>query len=111
MRDLPQHLYSDTPPRADLRAPQVARAYRWHCCKAACQWNYLFYLEEDVTLAMANAERLGAGLGAVCVGDVESLHAILNPAYNDHTARVGGTKPGATALEREAEVLLLALEW
>ena len=42
-------LYLDTPPRANLRAAEVARAYRLHRCKAACQLNYLFYLEEDVT--------------------------------------------------------------
>ena len=90
MRDLLRDLYSDTPPRADLRAAEVARAYRLHCCKAACQSNYLFYLEEDVTLAVANAARLGVGLGAVCADVVESLNAILKRAYNDHTARGGG---------------------
>ena len=48
MQDLLRDFYSDTPPRADLRAAEVARAYRLHCCKAACQSNYLFYLEKDV---------------------------------------------------------------
>ena len=66
MRDLLRDLYLDTPPSADLRAAEVARAYRLHCCKAACQSNYLFYLEEDVTLAVTNAARLGVSLGAVC---------------------------------------------
>ena len=45
MRDVIRNLYCDTPPRADLRAAEVARAYRRHCCKAACQSNYLFYLD------------------------------------------------------------------
>ena len=40
MRDLLRDLYSDTPPRADLQAAEVARAYRLNCCKAACQSNY-----------------------------------------------------------------------
>ena len=31
MRDLLRNLYSDTPPPADLRAGDVARAYRLHC--------------------------------------------------------------------------------
>ena len=83
-------LYSDTPPHADLRAAGVAQVYRLHCCKAGCQLNYLFYLEEGVTLAVANAARLGVGFGAVCADVVESLNAILKRAYNDHTARGGG---------------------
>ena len=110
MRDLLRDLYSDTPPRADLQAAEVAWAYRLHCCKAGCQSNYLLYLEEDVTLAVANAARLGVGLGAVCADVVESPNAILKRAYNDHTAR-GGGMPGATALEREAEVVLQVWEW
>ena len=112
MRDL-RDLPSDTPPRADVRAAEVARAYRLHCCKAGCQSNYLFYLEEDVTLGVANAARLGVGLGRVCVDVVESLNAILKGAYNDHTVRGGGggRMPGAMALEREAEVVLQAWEW
>ena len=88
-RNLLQGLYSDTPPRSNLRATNVVRAYRLHCCKAACQSNYLFYLEEDVTLAVAAAADLGVGLGAVCANVVESLNAILKQAYNDHTARGG----------------------
>ena len=111
MRDLLQDLYSDIPPRADLQAAEVTRTYRLHCCKAACQSNYLFYLEEDVRLAVANAARLGVGLGAVCADVVESLNAILKRAYNDHTARGGGGMPGATALQREGEVVLQAWEW
>ena len=59
-RDLLRDLYSDTPPRADLRAAEVARAYRLHCCKAACQSNYLFYLEEDVTLVWVMRRGLGS---------------------------------------------------
>ena len=55
---------------------------------------------------------LGVGLGAACADVVESPNAILKRAYNDHTARGGGGgMPGATALEREAEVLLQAWEW
>ena len=42
MRDLLWDLYSDTPPCAELRAAEVARTYHLHCCKAACQSNYLF---------------------------------------------------------------------
>ena len=40
-------------------------------------------------LGVANAARLGVGLGAVCADVVESLKAILKRAYNDHTARGG----------------------
>ena len=59
-----------------------------------------------MTTAVANAARLGVGLGAVCADVVESLNAILKRAYNDHTARGGGGgMPGATSLEREAEVV------
>ena len=108
MLDLLRDSYSDTPPCADLRAAEVVWAYRLHCCKAACQSNHLSYLEEDVTLAVANAARLGVGLGAVCADVVESLNAILKRAYNDHTAR-GRGMPGA--LEREGEVVLQTWEW
>ena len=90
MRDLLRELYTDKPPRGDLRAAQVARAYRAHCCKEACQSNYLLYLEEDVTEAMANASRLGVGLGAMCADVVERLNAILKRAYNDSLGPVGG---------------------
>ena len=107
MRELLRDLYLDAPPRADRQAAEVARAYRLRCCKAGCQSNYLFYLEEDVTLAVANAARLGVGLAAVCADVVESLNAILKRAYNDHTTR-GGGMPGAAALEHEAEVVLQA---
>ena len=85
--DLLWDLYSNTPLRADLRAAEVSRAYCLHRGNATCQSNYLFYLEEDVTLAVANVARLGVGLGAVCADSVESLNAILKRAYNDHTAR------------------------
>ena len=80
MRDLLRELYTDKPPCGDLRAAEVARAYRAHCCKEACQSNYLLYLEEDVTEAVADARRLGVGLGAVCADVVESLNAILKRA-------------------------------
>ena len=110
MRDLLRELYTDKPPRGDLRAAEVARAYRAHCCKEACQSNYLLYLEEDVTEAVANARRLGVWLGAVCADVVESLNAILKRAYNDHSGR-GGGMPGATQLEREGEVVSQVWEW
>ena len=105
MRDLLRELYTDKPPRGDLRAAEVARAYRAHCCKEACQSNYLLYLEEDVTEAVANARRLGVGLGAVCADVIESLNAILKRAYNDHSGRKGGGISWATQLEREGEVV------
>ena len=97
MRDLLRELYSDKPPTTDLHAPEVARAYRAHCCKAGCQSNYLLYLEEDVTTAVANAARLGVGLGTLCADVVESLNAILKRAYNDHTAW-GGRDAGCLGL-------------
>ena len=89
MRDLLRALYSDTPPCADRWAAQVARAYRFHCCEAACQSNYLLYLEGGVTFAVANAAALVVGLGAVCADVFESLNAIINRAYSDHKAGVG----------------------
>ena len=92
MRDLLRELYTDKPPQGDPRAAKVARAYRAHCCKEACQSNYLLYLEVDVTEAVANARRLGVGLGAVCADVVESLKAILKRAYNDHLGRGGGCR-------------------
>ena len=57
--------------------------------------------------------RCGLGsLGAGCANVVESLNAILNRAYNDHTARGGGGgMPGATALEGVGGVVLQAWEW
>ena len=94
MRDLLRELYTDKPPRGDLHAAEVARAYRAHCCKEACQSSYLLYLEEDVTEAVANTRRLGVGLGAVCADVVESLNAILKRAYNDHSGRGGGGGAG-----------------
>ena len=93
MRDLLRELYTDKPPRGDLRAAEVARAYRAHCSKEACQSNYLLYLEEDVTEAVANARRL-VGSGAVCADVVESLNAIIKRAYHDHSGRVGGDAGG-----------------
>ena len=38
-----------------------------------------------MALAVANAARLGVGLGAVCADVVESLNAVLKPADNVHT--------------------------
>ena len=90
MSDLLRDLYNDTPPLNDLGASTVARQYRVHCCKATSKSNYLLYVEEDVTTAVANAARLGVGLGAVCADVVESLNHILKRAYNHHTARGGG---------------------
>ena len=99
MRDLLRELYTDKSPRGGLRAAEMARAYRAHCCKEACQSNYLLYLEEDVIKAVANAHHLGVGLGAVCSDVVESLNTILKRAYNDHSGGGGGGEPGATQLE------------
>ena len=65
MRDLLRDLYCDTSPLTDLGASAAARQYRAHCCKAVCHCNYLLYLEEDVTTAVANAIRLRVGVGAV----------------------------------------------
>ena len=90
MRDLLRESYTDKPPRGDLRAAEVARAYHAHCCKEACQSNYLLYLEEDITEAVANARRLGVGLGGACADVVESLNATLKRTYNDHSGRGGG---------------------
>ena len=90
MRGLLQDLYWDSPPRTGLQAADVARAYPLHCCKAACQSTYLLSLEEDATLAVANAAALGVDFGAVCADVVESLNAILKRACNDHMARGGG---------------------
>ena len=112
MRILFWNLYLHTPPRTDLRSAEAARAYRLHCYKAACQLNHLFYFEVDVTLAVANAAKLGVGLGAVCADVVESLTAILKGAYNDHTARGGrGGMLGAMALQPEVKVVLRVWEW
>ena len=90
MRDLHRELYTDKPPRGDLRAAEVARTYRAHCGKETRQSNYFLYLEEDVTEAVANARRLGVGLGAMCADVPRSLNASLKRAYNDHPGRGGG---------------------
>ena len=112
MRNLLRESYTDKPPRGDLGAAEVARAYRAPWCKETCQSIYLLYLEEDVTEAMANAPRLGVRLGAVCADVVESLKAILKRAYNDHSGRDGeGGMPAATQPEREAEVISQVWEW
>ena len=94
MSDLLRDMYSNTTPLNDLGASAGARQYRAHCCKAACQSNYLLYLKQDVTTAVANAVRLGVRLGAVCANVVESLNAISKRAYNDHRARGGGGDAG-----------------
>ena len=85
------------------------RACRLHSSKAVCESNYLFFLEEDMTLPVANAAVLGVGLGAVCTDVVENLNAILKRAYNDHTDRGRGML-GATVLQQLGGVLQ-ALEW
>ena len=92
MRGVLRELYTDKPPRRDLRAAEVARAYRAHGCKEACQSNYLLYLEEDVTEVVAIARRLGVGLGAVCADVIESLKANLKRAkvtLSAHTMTTG----------------------
>ena len=86
-----------TSSRTCTRKPHRALTY-------GSQRSHLLDLEEDVTSAVANAARLGVGLGTVCTDVVESLSAILKRAYNDHTARRGGgggQMPGATALQQE----------
>ena len=87
MQDLLRDLYSDTPLWSHLRAAKVAQAYCLHGCKAACQSNYLLYLEEDVTTVVANTAPLGVRLGAMCADVVESLNAILKRTNDDHMAR------------------------
>ena len=82
------------PPLINLGASADARNYCAHCYKAACQSNYVLYQEEDVTTAVANAPRLGVGLGAVSADVVESLNAILKRTYNGHTACGGGDAGG-----------------
>ena len=47
----------------------------------------------------------GVRLQAVCVDVEESLNTILKRAHKGHTIRGGGI-PGATSLEKEAEVVL-----
>ena len=94
MRGVRWDLYSDTHPLIDLGASDIARDYRAHCCKAGCHTNYLMYLEEDVTTAVANAAHFGVGLEAVCAPVVESLNAIVKQAYKDQTARGGGGDAG-----------------
>ena len=101
----------DKPPRGDLRAAEVARAYCAHCCKEACQSNHLLYLEEDVTEAVPNARRLGVRLGAMCADVVESPNTILQHAYNDHSGQGEGGFRGATQLEHEAEVISQVWVW
>ena len=88
MRDLLRELYTDKPPRGDLRAAEVARTYRAHCCKEACQSNYLLYLEEDVTEAVAM--RAAWGLDWVPCARM-SLRA-STPSLSAHTmtTRAGG---------------------
>ena len=111
MTDLLRDLYSENPPREDLGASTVAREYRAHCRKAACQSNYLLYLEEDVTTALANAARLGVRFGGgVCGCGTKSNHH-LETGLQRHMARGGwGGMPGVTSLEREAEVVLQVRE-
>ena len=110
MRDLLRESNSHKPITRDLLAPEVVRTCRAHCCKAGCQSNCLLYLEEDVTTVVANVAPVQLGFGVVCADVVESLNALLKGAYKDHTAR-GGGMPGASALQREAEVVLQASEW
>ena len=93
MRDLLRELYADKPPRGDLHEGEVACAYRAHCCKEACQSNYLLYLEEDVTKAVANARRL-----AVCwVPCARMSLRASTPSLSVHTmtTRAGGLAGGS----------------
>ena len=102
MRDLLRDLYNDTPPCNDLRAREVAREYRLQWCKDHYQTIHLLYLEEDVTIAVANAACLGVGFAAVGTVVVEAPNAMVKRAYN-HTGQGVG---GSTALEREVERIL-----
>ena len=83
MRDLLRDLYSDT---ADLRAADVTRAYCVHYCKAACQSNYLFYLEEDVTLAGS----MWTGCVSPCAVTMRSLAHVWRRSKRSMTS--GGTE-------------------
>ena len=79
---------------------------------AYCYIDELLALLYAATEAVANARRLGVGLGASCADVVESLDAILKRAYNDHSGRGGGGgMPGATELEREGEEVSQVWEW
>ena len=71
----------------------------WTLLQGGIPPNYLLYLEEDGTEAVANARRFGVGLGAVCADVVESLNGIIKRAYNDHSGRGWGGMPQATQLE------------
>ena len=103
MRDLLRDLYNYTAFLNDLGAFAVARQYRAHCCKAPCQSNYLLYLEEDVTAAVANAARLGVGLGAVCA-DVKPKQSDpkRNPSYPG-TMGPGNGHPGSLTRQQWPE--------
>ena len=50
-------------------------------------------------------------MGAVCADVIESLNAILQRAYNDHSGRGGPGVAGATQVEREGEVVSQVWEW
>ena len=90
IRDLLWDLYSDTRPVIDLVAFAVARDYPAHCCKAGCESNYVLYLGEDVTRAVANAAHFEVEMGAVCADVVGSVNAILKRAYTNHTGGCWG---------------------
>ena len=96
MRDLLGDLYLKTPARTDLRAADIARAYRLHCYMAACQSNCLRYLEKEVTLAVVDAAELAVSLDLVCVDVIDGLNAILKRAYKVHRARGGGGDAGGS---------------
>ena len=96
MRDLLRELYTDKPPRGDLRAPELARAYRAHCFKEAWPIKLPPLFGGGCHRGGGQRTPLGVGLGAVCADVVESLNAILKRAYNDHSGRVGGGDAGGT---------------
>ena len=78
MRDLLGDLYLKTPPRTDLRAADIARAYRLHCYMAACHSNYHCYLKEEVTMAVVDAAELAVGLDLVCVDVIDGLNDVID---------------------------------
>ena len=111
MRDLRRDLYSDAPPLIDRGAFVVTRDYRAYCCKAACQSNYLLYLEEDVTTAVANAAPFGGGFGGSLCGCGRKSKRDLEMGLQRSQGPGGEGVPGATSLEREAEVVLQVWQW
>ena len=82
MCDLLRKLYTDKPPRGDLRAGKVARARRVNQTTSSI-WRRMSPRPWPMHAAW--------GLDWVpCAGVVESLNTIIKRAYNDHSGRGGG---------------------